>query len=210
MLLNKTIACLALASAFSLGTANAAIVNPGFETGDLTGWKSLGQVSVVSTYTVLNSAGSINVSPISGSFMAVLTNTSTAPSLLLQDIPATTGTALTLWYRYIASDYTPFNDQFTATTKVKNGSLTDIDTIGVVSGSKVVGDHGDSGWLSYNLSDKTQLLKFFIQNQQDANLSGHAFIDIAAAVPEPEGYAMLLAGLGVMATIARRRRGTHA
>jgi len=31
---------------------------------------------------------------------------------------------------------------------------------------------------------------------------------ITAAVPEPESYAMMLAGLGVMGVIARRRRKT--
>ena len=40
--------------------------------------------------------------------------------------------------------------------------------------------------------------------------TGFSSVTPSAPVPEPESYAMLLAGLGVMATIARRRRGTHA
>lgn len=41
------------------------------------------------------------------------------------------------------------------------------------------------------------------------NVQGNYLTNITP-VPEPASYAMLLAGLGVMATIARRRRGTHA
>jgi len=33
---------------------------------------------------------------------------------------------------------------------------------------------------------------------------------IAASVPEPQTYAMLLAGLGLVGAVARRRRGTAA
>mgnify|MGYP006367818125 CR=1 FL=1 len=38
------------------------------------------------------------------------------------------------------------------------------------------------------------------------NNSGTIMIDVAQAVPEPETYMMLLAGLGVMAVLSRRRR----
>lgn len=38
------------------------------------------------------------------------------------------------------------------------------------------------------------------------NNSGAIMIDVAQAVPEPEAYLMLLAGLGVMAALSRRRK----
>jgi hypothetical protein len=34
--------------------------------------------------------------------------------------------------------------------------------------------------------------------------------DVMTAVPEPETYAMLLAGMGLLATIARRRKAPKA
>jgi len=65
-----------------------------------------------------------------------------------------------------------------------------------------------SGFLSFSLqglsgfpapaSSATLLIK---------NVVGTAPLPVMAAVPEPETYAMLLAGLGVMGAVARRRRG---
>lgn len=52
----------------------------------------------------------------------------------------------------------------------------------------------------------------FNQLRFDSGGDGNAFIldnmqyNVAAPIPEPETYAMLLAGLGLMVTVARRRR----
>jgi PEP-CTERM motif len=48
-------------------------------------------------------------------------------------------------------------------------------------------------------------------NDTEANLAGLGYDDfkltLAAAVPEPETYALMLAGLGVIGLVARRRKG---
>jgi hypothetical protein len=45
-------------------------------------------------------------------------------------------------------------------------------------------------------------------NGESGNYSGN--VNLVSAVPEPESYAMLLAGLGLMGTIARRRSKARA
>jgi hypothetical protein len=55
--------------------------------------------------------------------------------------------------------------------------------------------------------DKTDPNRAFVNIQHPASGVDRTIM-ITAAVPEPETYAMLLAGLGLIGTIARRRRRT--
>jgi choice-of-anchor C domain-containing protein len=63
--------------------------------------------------------------------------------------------------------------------------------------------------LQYTATSASTQLAFF--STGDANYSGAVLDNVSvAAVPEPETYAMLLAGLGLMGGIARRRRNKQA
>jgi len=57
-------------------------------------------------------------------------------------------------------------------------------------------------------ADSGNALRAFLDLNQGSATFGQ--LTIAAPVPEPESYAMLLAGLGVMGAIARRRRNKQA
>ncbi|MDQ5945033.1 MAG: hypothetical protein QG619_452, partial [Pseudomonadota bacterium] len=46
----------------------------------------------------------------------------------------------------------------------------------------------------------------FLQNATDTKATGDLLSRTIPAVPEPETYAMLLAGLGLMGAVARRRQ----
>ena len=89
---------------------------------------------------------------------------------------------------YIWSDGGPMTDL--------NGLL---DASTISAGWVLLGanDINDSGWIVGTASNK-------ITGQQ------HAFLLSVAAVPEPETYTMMLAGLGLMGIMTRRRKQTEA
>lgn len=64
-------------------------------------------------------------------------------------------------------------------------------------------------WQTLSISDKTADIYYIAFSSQYTNgksaLYG-SFDNLVAAVPEPETYAMLLAGLSVLAAVARRRK----
>jgi hypothetical protein len=63
----------------------------------------------------------------------------------------------------------------------------------------------DTGALQFSLvAGSSNASDAFLAYDTTAGLSGAGTV-IYAAVPEPESYALLLAGLGLMATVARRR-----
>ena len=70
-----------------------------------------------------------------------------------------------------------------------------------------VGDFGNSAWQTFTFSTPyTGSLTFGVYNALDNVHSSQLFITNVSAVPEPETYAMLLAGLGLVGFMARRRK----
>ncbi len=184
-------------------TANpaAAFTNESFESG-LAGWASVGNVTVTSVLNFFDNVSyHATVTPIQGNYMAKLTTDGTAPEVLWQSTAtAPTTQPLTLWYRFLTQDYSPWND--TLTLQYKKLGDTSITTIDILNVAK---NDPDSGWKSFLLPAGTIFLKAQLSNYGDGGVASYGLLDIAP-VPEPESFAMLLAGLGVMGAIARRRR----
>jgi hypothetical protein len=201
MTMNSTIS-LAIAAALSLaGAAQAATLqNTSFESG-LTGWTAIGTVSAVNSLTV----DGISVTPKDGIAMAELTTVG-LPEFLSQGATTPLSGGATLWYRLVTTD---FGGGLLNTGDSLGLAYSDASGLHTITGlnSKSltnIGGTGDSGWLSFKLPSGTTGLGFVLAGDFD-NKNSHAFVDISAPVPEPGDWAMILAGLGMVGVMARRR-----
>lgn len=207
-----------LALASVCGVANAAqisLVNGGFETGDLTGWSTIGLVNAspsttVTTYNnvvwTVNAAGSYMGQMISsgesvsniestlglsaGTLNALNTNPSggslTNGSALYQTFSGQAGDTISFWWNYVATDYVPFNDPAFA---MLIGPATEVGVLASIHGLGVaVGTSGNSGWISNTFTltqDGNYTLAFVTTNDKDQILNSYLHIDNAAGTCQP-------------------------
>lgn len=163
---------------FSVHAAPITFTNAGFETGDLSGWNTLGTViatpsTSVTTYdgTVwgifaadtsmaqLNATGvdivtiedTLGIAP--GTLNALNTNSNggdlTNGSALYQSFSGNSGDTLSFAWNYVATDYIPFNDPAFAILIGEGGA--DVTVLASIHGLGVaVGTSGNSGWQTYS------------------------------------------------------------
>lgn len=114
-------------------------LNPSFESGDLTGYTSLGNASVVPTRTAHNGAVYL---PTDGGNMLLLVadGTSTAAwggtdgALVLQLVNAAPGSMLVFDFAFLARDYDPFKDfAFVSLQPLAGGARLDQQLAGIVA-----------------------------------------------------------------------------
>jgi hypothetical protein len=104
------------------------------------------------------------------------------------------------WY-FVAGDYMPYNDF--ADVKI-GGNVFGLSSVGQV------GDYGNSGWQSFSHTVGTALngpVSFIVSNYGDNGVSSSLEIRNVqvSAVPESTNLALMLAGLGLLGVVARRR-----
>jgi hypothetical protein len=101
------------------------------------------------------------------------------------------------WY-FNGADYLPYNDYAYVSL---DGAQT------ILASIASVGNYGNSGWQTYTFGSAfTGLLEFGAINALDSVLDSSLTIQNVSVVPEPETYAMLLVGLGLIGFMARRRK----
>lgn len=164
--------------------SNAQLTNPGFETGDLTGWTGAGYVEV-STGVIYNAwvvnpadsymsrtipsggaplqAGAESILGLSPGALAAfnpsLFSNTTNFGIIYQDVILGAGQTVTLYWNFISTDYYPFNDGCIGT--LTGPSYEEIHLLSVTSNAYgdpeaiVVGDYGSSGWFPITFTAPT-------------------------------------------------------
>jgi hypothetical protein len=127
--------------------------------------------------------------------------------------------------RLMTADYEQeFNDKVTVTYYGLAGTL-GVDRVSVFSENAAdpywveTGGYWDSGWAAFAVPTGTNSIGVQVENRADVTAPGYqtgyelynrpvVAIDYAAASPVPEAdvTAMMLAGLGVLGMVARRRK----
>jgi PEP-CTERM motif len=187
----KTIRSVIAASALAFGLVSAShadlITNGGFETGDFTGW----------TTNPVSFPMYIVTAPInSGSFAAQIAGFSYGPDTLSQSITTAAGQSYNLSFWRFQSAGEPV-----VTLEVDwNGASIFSESTSTITfnvyqqfSATVVGTGSDT-------------LTFTSANDPGFTYLDDVSLNISTAVPEPETYAMLLAGLGFLGFMARRRK----
>lgn len=169
---------------FSLSSqANNLFINDGFETGDYTGWTSSGQ-SVSSSQS---HSGSYSSNGLGSNFIY-----QTFAPISVSDI-----SELSFWGKRLQGGLYDLIE-FTYSDSSVSNYLVDTLAGGSVDWSYVN--------VTSQLSPGKSLSKFLIYG----TTAGPTYLDdfklATTAVPEPETYAMFLAGLGLMGLVARRRK----
>ena len=185
------------------------LINQNFETGDLSGWNTVGNVTPAgqtnittnngtnylispnqTTMAFLDSNGASNAEIesffgiASGSLlMASQVNAITNGSAISQTFSANSGDTISMSWNYVARDYIPFTDPSFAVLVAPDGSST-INVLASTTGPGLVtGSDGISGVFSFaEQLDQTgeYTLGFAVTNSGDTILDAALFIDDAA------------------------------
>jgi len=198
-----------------VSSAQAGLINGGFETGDTTGWTANPShyVSVVSTATAAD--GTI-YTPTEGDYFAVL-QAGNLVTQLSQTFKAVAGTALSFDYAFLSFDW--FNDNASQALVAVNSDGSEVPVQAQVLGStSQVGTYGDSGWLSTSIllpdvSD-TDFWKIMLSsvNYLDPLYDSYLLIDnfeLSGTVSSPPLLALLFIGLVALGLVSWRKPQTR-
>jgi len=152
-------------------------------------------VAAVEDLTTWTAYGSVSQSPLSA--------TMTGDSGISKSFSFGAGTNFSFNWFFQANDYLPYND-WSAVNVDGNLNI-------VLSNVGAVGDYGNSGWQTFSttlLNPVNGMITFSVSNALDQALWSSLTVENVnvSAIPEPETYALLIAGLGLIGFATRRRQ----
>jgi hypothetical protein len=181
------------------------LVNPGFETGDTTGWNIYygGAVNVVNSHSAFGETGTTFWLPVEGDYFALMSPGSPGGIVqLTQDFDAKGGDVLQFAYFWDSGDYAPFNDR----GRIEiwdSGPTTTLKEHSVLSDPA---NFWGTPWIpvSYTIPyDGDWTISFQVWNDWDGMYQSYLGVDM---IPAPG--AILLGGIGVTLVGWLRRRRT--
>ena len=192
------------------------IANPGFETGDLSGWTLSADLpgtfaTVVSGFTAQGGGDGRVYLPQEGSYFAVLSGggkLTPAYTTLTQTFHMDIGDRLDGWAAFDARDQVPFNDNAAVAIQVvSNGSLTPLYSKSVAQ----VGDYGSSPWETWSFTAASAgdyTLALGVRNIGDNLLNSRAIFDhsFTPHLVSDLGSTILLMGFGLTGVAGFRRK----
>jgi len=126
----------------------------------------------------------------------------TEGTILSKNFSLGAGSTVSFQWDFTAGDYSPFND---FADVVIGGQVFTLSNVASV------GDYGDSGWHSFSYTLGTAAagpVEFVVSNDLDNGYSSALNISNVnvSAVPESSDMALMLAGMGLLGLVARRRK----
>jgi len=200
--MKKTIAVAFVLGCTMVSTGYATFINPGFETGDFSGWtlSNAGLGNVVTSHQ--GDAGSLYL-PVEGSYFARLYAGAGAGvyTMLSQPILLNSGDILSGWAAFDYRDYHPWDDA--AYVKVYDGLGSVVATPWYEHGT-AHSNYWDGPWTKWSWTaprNGTYKLEYGVANFGDNSASSAALFD---TIPEP--ITLFLFGAGLIGLGLRKRK----